>query len=155
MWLLGLHAGPWESWRKLEPIIGFAPICFDMFCSANFAGLGSGSGCVLSQTRDSAHNMEAQRHLNHPTLQPQLHSSWRAMADGYWVYLNRGVDAARRWTPFGERDQRQLEAQLSSTEVLEDSDEGGGPTWHDRTIPRRGWRVDILVGPEKFVGTLG
>ncbi|CAL1155229.1 unnamed protein product [Cladocopium goreaui] len=32
--------------------------------------------------------------------------------DGYWVYLERGVDAVRRWKAFGAADQRRLEANV-------------------------------------------
>ena len=51
--------------------------------------------------------------------------------DGYWVYLERGVDAVRRWKAFGALDQRRLEAKLApSAEELveeeEDDEEGEG-----------------------------
>ena len=60
---------------------------------------------------------------NHP--QP-----WRpAAVDGYWVYLERGVDAVRRWKAFGAADQRRLEANAPLPEELveeeEDDEEGG------------------------------
>jgi hypothetical protein len=48
--------------------------------------------------------------------------------DGYWVYLERGVDAVRRWKAFGAADQRRLEANAPLPEELveEEEDDGEG-----------------------------
>jgi len=47
---------------------------------------------------------------------------------GYWVYLERGVDAVRRWKAFSAADQRRLEANAPLAEELveEEEDEEGG-----------------------------
>ena len=49
--------------------------------------------------------------------------------DGYRVYLERGVDAVRRWKAFGAADQRRLEATgapVAEEDLVEEDEEGEG-----------------------------
>ena len=61
---------------------------------------------------------------NHPQPSPAM----APCGHGYWVYLERGVDAVRRWKAFSAADQRRLEANAPLAEELveEEEDEEGG-----------------------------